>query len=147
MTSLLASNAVRLVILTVVVGLAIVTGIVELLRRRRLREKYAALWLATALLVLVLAIFPRGPDVLAQMVGVKNGISLVLFASVVFLLVVCLHLTWEVSRLDEKTRTLSEEIALLHLDQQTGTQHLPALGEPVLPPPGSPADHEQGREQ
>jgi hypothetical protein len=108
---------VHLIILTVVIGLAIVVGLVDLLRRRRLREKYAALWLVTAVPIVLLAVFPRGPDAVAHALGVKSGVSLVLVLAVVFLLAICAQLTWEVSRLDEKTRTLAEEVALLRLEQ------------------------------
>ncbi len=42
--------------------------------------------------------------------------SLVLFLGIVFLLLVCMHLSWEVSRLEEETRTLAEDVALLRTD-------------------------------
>jgi hypothetical protein len=54
--------SVRLLITTIIFGVLILGAIVELLRRRRLREKYAALWLFTGFLVIVLAIFPGGLD-------------------------------------------------------------------------------------
>ncbi|MFI1868089.1 DUF2304 domain-containing protein [Streptomyces jumonjinensis] len=110
----------RLVLLTASTGLAILTGLTELLRRRRLREKYAALWLVTAAFVVALCLYPSGPDLVAGLLGVRSGISLVLFLSVVFLLSICMHLTWEASRLDDKTRILSEEIALIRLERETG---------------------------
>jgi hypothetical protein len=47
---------------------------------------------------------------------VASGVSLVLFLGVVFLLLVCIHLSWETSRLEEKTRTLAEEIALIRAE-------------------------------
>jgi Uncharacterized conserved protein (DUF2304) len=43
-------------------------------------------------------------------------VSLALFLGVVFLLIVCIHLSWEVSRLEEETRTLAEEIALMRTE-------------------------------
>ena len=60
-----------------------------------------------------LSLWPRGLDGLAQMVGVVSGVSLVLFLGIVFLLLVCMHLCWEVSRLEEETRMLAEEVALI----------------------------------
>jgi len=95
---------VRLLATTIIFGVLILGAIVELLRRRRLREKYAALWLFTGFVVVVLALFPGGLDSVSAFVGVANGASLVLFLAVVFLLIIAMHLSWEVSELEEETR-------------------------------------------
>jgi hypothetical protein len=71
-----------------------------------------------AVAILPLALFPGLLDALANMVGIKSGVSLVLFVAVVFLLLVCVHLTWEVSRLEQETRTLAEEVALIRADRE-----------------------------
>lgn len=52
------------------------------------------------------------------MFGVVNGVSLVLFGGVVFLLLVTIHLSWELSRLEEETRVLAEEVSLLRGELQ-----------------------------
>src|SRR4051794_29287940 len=89
---------------------------VELLRRRPLREKEAALWLFTAGLGLPLAFPPGLLAAPARRLGVADGANLVLFLAVVFLLLVVMHLSWESSRLEEETRVLAEEVALLRAD-------------------------------
>jgi hypothetical protein len=119
---------VRLLITTILFGVLILGAIVELLRRRRLREKYAALWLFTGCLVVVLALFPGGLDGVAVFVGVANGASLVLFLAVVFLLIIAMHLSWEISQLEEETRSISEEIALLRMELE---RSLPATSTPT----------------
>lgn len=129
----------KLTVLTAIIGLVVAGVILELVRRRQLREKYAILWLAVGVLVLPLAIFPRLLDRIAGLVGVVSGVSLVLFLGLVFLLLVCLHLSWEVNRLEEETRTLAEEIALI----RTGAPARSGTGspgdEPDEPPhPGHP---------
>lgn len=113
----------KLNLVTAIAGLLVLGVIVELLRRRRLREKYAMLWLAVGLIVLPLAFFPRILDNAADMLGIANGVSLVLFLGFLFLLLVCVHLSWEVSQLEEETRTLAEEMALLRADIETRTPH------------------------
>jgi hypothetical protein len=106
----------RLTILTGLTGLILLVVVLELMRRRQLREKYAALWIGVALLGLPLALFPRLPDQVAGVLGVVSGVSLVLFAGIVFLLLVSIHLSWELSRLEEETRVLAEEVALLRAE-------------------------------
>jgi hypothetical protein len=108
----------KLTILTFVVGVTVLGLIFELLRRRQLREKYAVLWLAIAVSIVPLAAFPRLLDSVAGLVGVVSGVSLVLFLGLVLVLLICLHLSWESSRLEEETRTLAEEVALLRIRQE-----------------------------
>ena len=103
----------KLTLVTGLTGLILLGTIVELLRRRQLREKYGMLWLGVLLIVIPLSLFPRLLDNVAELLGVASGVSLVLFLGIVFLLLVCVHLSWEVSALEEETRTLAEDFALL----------------------------------
>lgn len=100
-------------ILTLTVGVAILVAAVEMLRRRTLREKYAVLWLLVAVGQLGLAAFPRLLDVVAERAGIADPPNLLAFAGIVFLLGVCAHLSWECSRLEDETRVLAEEVAIL----------------------------------
>ncbi len=115
----------RLTLLTGITGVALLTFVVELLRRRQLREKYAALWIVVAVVALPLAFFPRLPDQIAGFLGVVNGVSLVLFGAIIFLLLVTIHLSWEMNRLEEETRVLAEEVALLRNSANTERSTIP----------------------
>ncbi|MER7892648.1 DUF2304 domain-containing protein [Micromonospora sp. NPDC094482] len=106
----------KLTLVTGLTGLILLATIVELLRRRQLREKYGMLWLGVLLIVIPLSLFPRLLDNVAELLGVAAGVSLVLFLGIVFLLLVCVHLSWEVSALEEETRTLAEDFALLRAE-------------------------------
>jgi hypothetical protein len=106
----------KLTILTAITGLLVLGFILELLRRRQLREKYAVLWLAVGLIVVPLGFFPRLLDTAATAAGVASGASLVLFLGFAFLLLVCIHLSWEASRLEDETRKLAEEVALIRTE-------------------------------
>lgn len=112
-------------ILTLVVGVAILVAAVEMLRRRTLREKYAVLWLIVAIGQLVLAAFPHLLDRVAERLGIADPPNLLAFAGIVFLLGVCAHLSWEASRLEDETRSLAEEVAILRhdLDQLRQPDH------------------------
>lgn len=88
--------------------------IVYLLRSGRLREKYAAIWLAVLVTMLVLGAFPTVLFRLATIVGAQTPTNLLFAASVVMLLLVCIQLSTEISQLEEKTRTIAEELALLN---------------------------------
>ncbi|MFG2049770.1 DUF2304 domain-containing protein [Micromonospora sp. NPDC048935] len=106
----------KLTLVTGLTGLILLATIVELLRRRQLREKYGMLWLGVLVIVIPLSLFPRLLDNVAELLGVASGVSLVLFLGIIFLLLVCVHLSWEVSALEEETRTLAEDFALLRTE-------------------------------
>ena len=91
----------------------VVVFVLLLLRTRRLREKYAAIWLVLAVAVVVLAVFPDLALWLAERVGVETPVNLLFSGAIVVLLAVCIQLSSEVSALEEETRTVAEELALL----------------------------------
>ncbi|MPZ83030.1 MAG: DUF2304 family protein [Actinophytocola sp.] len=97
-------------------SLLILTGIVELLRRRQLGEKYAVLWLVVGILLLIFTVFPGLLTALADLLGVVVPTNLMFFVGILFLVGVVLHLSWEVSRLENETRKLAEDLAILQLE-------------------------------
>jgi hypothetical protein len=109
--------------------------IVQLLRTRRLREKYATAWIAVAFVVVVVGVFPDLLSWLAGRVGVQTPVNLLFALGGVVLLVVCIQFSVEITSLEAETRTLAEEIALLRHDlrrvqkDDDGTV-APASGEP-----------------
>ena len=102
--------------LTLVAALAVVVilgSIIELIRRHRLQERYALLWIATGLVMLVLAIWRSALDEFSQLVGVAYPPSALFMVAGLFVLVVLLHFSTVLSRLSEQNKTLAQKIALL----------------------------------
>jgi len=101
-----------------IIGSLIVLGlIVELLRRRQLSEKYAVLWLVIGAIILVLTFIGRGNlSALTNALGFTLASNLLFFLAIVFLLGVTLHLSWEVSRSEDESRKLAEDLAILRLE-------------------------------
>jgi hypothetical protein len=100
-------------VVSLVGGVAIVLVMLELLRRRQLKEKYAVLWLVVSVAIAVLAVAPGLLDAVAARLSVADPVNLLLFVGMLVLLSVCVHLSWECSRLEDETRSLAEEVALL----------------------------------
>jgi hypothetical protein len=100
-------------IIALVSGAAILAGMFELLRRRQLREKYAVLWLLVGIGVAIFGLFPGVLNDIARPLHVADPPNLLLFAGSVVLLLVTVHLSWESSRMEDRTRALAEEVALL----------------------------------
>ena len=100
-------------LLVLVATLAVVVWILRLVRAQHLRSKYALLWLVIAVLLLPLGMFPDLLEPLADAVGVDYAPTAFLLAALGFLFLVVVHLTRELSRLETRSRTLAEELALL----------------------------------
>lgn len=100
-------------------GLVTLAMMFELLRRRQLREKYAVLWLIIGAVIAVFGVWPPLLDRLATWLGIIDPPNLLFFLAILVLLVVTVHLSWEVSRLEDETRTLAEEIAFLRAERGT----------------------------
>ena len=102
----------------------------EMMRRQRLREKYAVFWAAVALLTLVVAAFPALLTWASALVGVAVPANLLFFLASMLLLVVSVQHSSELGRLEERTRTLAEEVGLLRLQLQLEAVHRPATTSP-----------------
>jgi hypothetical protein len=98
--------------------------ILALLLRRQLREKYATLWLVIGFALLVISLFPGLLIELTRVLGVEVPANLIFALSVVLLVGVALHLSWELSRAEDEIRRLAEETAILRTDLDQLTDHL-----------------------
>jgi hypothetical protein len=119
-------------LLLVLMTLGIVGFVLHLVRSSRLRAKYAMLWTTVGVGLIVLAAFPALLDRTALEVGIYYPPAAFLMAAVAFLFVLSVHFSYELSRLEERTRTLAEEVALLRDEiarQQAGAGE-PVAGEP-----------------
>lgn len=90
--------------------------IVHMVRHRRLRAKYSVLWLSVGFALLMLAAAPGLLTWLADLLGVYYEPSLLFVGGIGFLSLVALHFSWEISRLEDRTRALAEDNALLRLE-------------------------------
>ena len=96
-----------------VVTVLAVTFVIRLVRRRQLRAKYAMLWISVCVVIAFLAAVPSVPNRLARSVGIFYQPAAFLFAAVVFLFLVVVHFSYELSRLEDRSRILAEELALV----------------------------------
>lgn len=88
--------------------------IFELIRSRRLQERYALLWLLTGAVMLVLSLWRGGLNTIAGWVGIETYPPAVLFAvATLFVLVVLLHYSTVISKLSDQNKILAQKLALL----------------------------------
>ncbi|MGP3535472.1 DUF2304 domain-containing protein [Microbacterium sp. RD1] len=105
-----------IVIAGIALALLVLAIIISLLLRRRLREKYATLWLLIGIVILILAIFPGLLLGLSNALGVAVPSNLLFALALVLLIGVTLHLSWELSQAEDEVRRVAEDVAIVRAE-------------------------------
>jgi len=97
-----------------IASIVLLLVVFELIRSRRLRERYALLWLLTGVVLLALSAWRGGLNTIARWVGVETYPPAILFAvASFFILAVLLHYSTVISKLSDQNSILAQRIALL----------------------------------
>lgn len=103
----------RIQLVSIIAAIVVLGIIFELVRRRRLMERYALLWLGSGFVLLGLAIWRDALSKLSKSLGIfypPNALFLIAFGFVLFLL---MHFSLAISRLSDQTKVLAQRLALL----------------------------------
>jgi hypothetical protein len=103
----------RLQILAIIVTAGLFILVFELVRQRRLLERYALLWLFSSAVMLALSIWRGALEELASAVGIFYAPSALFGVAFGFVLVLLLHFSLVISRLAEQTKVLAQRVGLL----------------------------------
>jgi hypothetical protein len=102
-------------LLFVILAIAILILVLDLMRRSVLREKYAVVWLLTALAFIIFATWPAFVTRLSSGLGFETPSNFVFGLVIVLLLGVVMQLSLEVGKLEDKVQILADESALSNL--------------------------------
>jgi hypothetical protein len=142
----------RTQILAIISGVVLLVMVLELVRRRRLREEYSWIWLLTAIGYLTIAAVPKLIERGAVLLGSVRPTSVFTFLGLFFLFLVSIQFSVQISRLAEQNKDLAQQIAILDSEirrlsqsQDGGANTPPACGDPSAPVPvtGNGEDHAQ----
>ena len=100
-------------IFAIATSVVVFVMLVELVRRRRLREEYAWLWLLTGAAMIVLISWPRLLAFVTHAIGAATPLTTLLIFSLLFLLAIVVHYSVIISRLTTEMKNLTQELALL----------------------------------
>jgi hypothetical protein len=103
----------RISIVSAIAALFLLVVVFELIRRRRLQERYALLWLLTGLIVFVLSVWRDALGTFSKLVGIYYPPSALFVLASFFVLVVLLHYSTVISKLSEQNTILAQRLALL----------------------------------
>jgi len=99
-------------VVSIIGATALLLVILELVRRRRLLERYALLWLFASVVILGLAIWRDGLEEISTLVGVKSPPNALFLIAFGFILMLLLHFSTAVSRLADQSKVLAQRQAL-----------------------------------
>jgi hypothetical protein len=118
----LAAMSTEAHIFVIVLAATVIAFIVHLVRSRQLRAKYSVLWFSIGVALAVLAIFPDLLVEVSDLLGIGYPPATFMLLALSFLLILALHFSFELSRLEDRTRALAEEHALLRqqVEQRLG---------------------------
>jgi hypothetical protein len=114
---------VRLRVVAIIAIVLLFLVVLDLVRRRRLLERYALLWLGSALALIALAAWSGLLQQISKTIGIATPSNALFLAAFGFVLVLLLHFSIAVSRLTDQTKILAQRLALLeerehHLEQE-----------------------------
>jgi hypothetical protein len=105
--------AARIQLVAILAAGVMLLVVLELVRRRRLMERYALLWLLSALVLLGLAAWRDGLRVISRAIGIIYPPNALFFVAFGFVMLLLLHFSSAVSRLADQTKLLAQRAALL----------------------------------
>ena len=111
-----AQTPLKVSIAATAASLVLLLVVFELVRSRRLRERYALLWFLTGVVLVALSAWRGGLNTIAGWLGVRGYPPAVLFAvGLLFVILVLLHYSTVISRLSDQNVILAQRLALLEL--------------------------------
>ena len=134
----------KLQILSIIASSVVLLTVLELVRRRRLGERYALLWLVTGSVLLLLSAWSDLLDKVAEALGVANPTNALFAIAFGFVLLLLLHFSMTVSRLAEENKMLAQEAA--RLDQELRSRDGSAAERGKTSPEGGGRAAEERRE-
>jgi len=100
--------------------------IVDMVRKRRLREEYSVLWLATSALMFVLVLRYKTLVSLTFFIGAGLPTTTLFLCAIIFLMLLCVQFCIKISQLTNHVKNLSQENALMKLDIENLAIHAQA---------------------
>lgn len=95
------------------VSVSLLILVFELVRRKKLKEKYAILWLLSGTTILILAIFDNLLKAITIALGITLPINTVFFFGIFFIILINIHFSLVISNLSEQNRKMAQKISLL----------------------------------
>jgi hypothetical protein len=106
----------RVTLFSICASTALLLYILEMVRRRKLREEYSILWLAGSVVILVLSLKQGWLIGIAHAAGIAYPPSFLFLVGILFILLILIHFSIAISKLHQMNKKMAQEIALMKED-------------------------------
>lgn len=113
-------------------GIMMLLLIIELVRRRKLREEYSWLWLMTGAIIVLLSLWFDLLKWMTHLVGAITPSSTIFLFAFLFLILISLHFSVVISKLTDRNKELAQRYALLESDWEELKKRFPTPDHPLL---------------
>jgi len=124
---------IRQKIFAIIVCIGVVVFIVDMVRRRRLREEYSVLWLTTSVIMFVLVLEYDWLEALTLFIGAGLPTTTLFIGSIVFLMLISVQFSIKISKLTNQVKDLVQDNTLLRSEiencSRSGSGGRPGTGE------------------
>jgi len=100
-------------IFALITGFLLLLLILDLIRRRKLKEEYAWIWLLAGFLVFILVVYYPLLLFVARLMGAKVPITALFLSGFLFLITITLFFSVKLSQLANQVKKLAQKISLL----------------------------------
>lgn len=128
----------RVTILAIGASAVLLLYILEMVRRRKLREEYSILWLFGSVVILLLSVKKDWLEWASKAAGIFYPPSFLFLIGILFVVLILVHFSITISKLYQMNKKIAQELALLKQERPSsgGPSNAPA-GELSAPDPGS----------
>lgn len=109
---------IRIQLFSFLASMALLVFIVEMVRRKRLKEQYSLLWIFGAIGLVLLSAWPGLLDKLAPLCGIAYPPAVLFLGGLFLLVLLSLHFSMVISRLSEQNRILAQKLAVIEMDKE-----------------------------
>ncbi|OGF16954.1 MAG: hypothetical protein A2W00_10990 [Candidatus Eisenbacteria bacterium RBG_16_71_46] len=100
-------------LLVIAIGIAMLLFILNLVRKKQLREQYSLLWILSATVLLLSAVFIRAVDQVAHLVGIYYPPAFLFLIAILVVFALQFHFSTVISSLREQNKSLTQDLGIL----------------------------------
>ena len=116
-------------IFSLIISVLVFVVVVDMVRKRRLREEYSVLWLATSVIMFVLVLRYDWLVTLTTLIGAGLPTTTLFLCALIFLMLLCVQFCIKISLLTNQVKNLSQENALIRVEIENLSRNAPLVAE------------------
>ena len=113
---------VRIKVFTFLIGISLFIFIIDLVRRRKMREEYSFLWLLSGIIICILSLWYEAVVWISNMVGAVYAPSVLFLLGLIFLALISIFYSVKLSSLSDQIKNLSQKISIMEAERDRENQ-------------------------